>query len=33
MTAAIMIAAGALMMEADRMWPIASGTTGPRMVA
>ena len=32
-TAAITIAAGTLMIEAERMWPIASGTTGERMLA
>ena len=32
-TAAIRIAAGTLMIEAESMWPIASGTTGERTIA
>jgi hypothetical protein len=30
-TAAIRMAAGTLTMEADRIWPIAAGTTGARI--
>ena len=32
-SAATTIAAGAEMIDAARMWPMASGTTGPRMLA
>ena len=33
MSAATTIAAGALMSDAARMWPIAYGTTGPMTLA